>query len=106
MPTDLPTPFPGPPSHSAPTPADVEVLTKIYMALGTPTDESWGGLRAMPAFMEFQPTPAPGLRKIFPASIVGVRRPGCAVLGLGALEQAGRAGMSQKVANYLTGIAA
>ncbi|KAL4457820.1 hypothetical protein ABPG75_012685 [Micractinium tetrahymenae] len=49
--------------------SDVEVLTKIFMALGTPTDESWGGLRAMPAFMEFQPTPAPGLRKIFPASI-------------------------------------
>lgn len=51
--------------------SDVEVLTKVYMALGTPTDESWAGLRAMPAFMEFQPTPAPGLRKIFPASIVG-----------------------------------
>ncbi len=50
----------------------MEVLTKVYMALGTPTDESWGGLRAMPAFMEFQPTPAPGLRKIFPSSIVGV----------------------------------
>ncbi|KAL4420086.1 hypothetical protein ABPG77_004351 [Micractinium sp. CCAP 211/92] len=49
--------------------SDVEVLTKVYMALGTPTDESWGGLRAMPAFMEFQPTPAPGLRKIFPSSI-------------------------------------
>ncbi|KAL4457819.1 hypothetical protein ABPG75_012684 [Micractinium tetrahymenae] len=28
--------------------SDVEVLTKIFMALGTPTDESWGGLRALP----------------------------------------------------------
>ena len=57
-----------PPVHGA----DVEVLTKIYMALGTPTDDSWAGLRNMPAFMEFQPTPAPGLRKLFPASLVGV----------------------------------
>jgi hypothetical protein len=51
----------------------VEVLTKIFMALGTPTDESWAGLRAMPGFVEFQATPAPGLRKTFPSSIVGVR---------------------------------
>jgi hypothetical protein len=50
----------------------VEVLTKVYMALGTPSDASWGGLRNMPAFVEFQQTPAPGLRKIFPASVVGV----------------------------------
>ena len=53
--------------------ADVEVLTKIYMALGTPhADPTWAGLRHMPGFVEFQPTPAPGLRKLFPASIVGV----------------------------------
>ncbi|KAL4858043.1 Cyclin-dependent kinase D-1 [Chlorella vulgaris] len=51
--------------------SDVEVLTKVYMALGTPSDASWGGLRNMPAFVEFQQTPAPGLRKIFPASVVG-----------------------------------
>lgn len=51
---------------------DVEVLTKVYLALGTPTDESWGGLRAMPAFVEFQATPAPGLRKLFPDTVVGV----------------------------------
>lgn len=50
----------------------MEVLTKVYMALGTPSDASWGGLRNMPAFVEFQQTPAPGLRKIFPASVVGV----------------------------------
>ena len=60
----------------------MEVLTKVFMALGTPTDDSWAGLRHMPAFMEFQQTPAPPLRKIFPPSIVGVRRgglrPGCA----------------------------
>ena len=58
----------APPAYAA----DVEVLTKIYMALGTPTEDSWAGLRNMPAFMEFQPTPAPGLRKLFPASLVGV----------------------------------
>ncbi len=34
--------------------ADLEVLGKIYNALGTPQDEGWGGLRAMPGFVEFQ----------------------------------------------------
>ena len=53
--------------------SDVEVLTKIFMALGTPQDEDWGGLRAMPHFVEFQRTPAPGLRKTFPPGLPGVR---------------------------------
>ena len=40
---------------AAPRPsADLEVLGKIYNALGTPQDEGWGGLRAMPGFVEFQ----------------------------------------------------
>ena len=62
-----------PHDHDAIACADVEVLAKVYLALGTPTDESWAGLRAMPAFLEFHPTPAPGLRKTFPASLPGVR---------------------------------
>eukprot|EP00887_Chlorella_sp_A99_P001381 scaffold8.g1381.t1 len=49
--------------------SDVEVLTKIFMALGTPQDEDWGGLRAMPSFVEFQATPPPGLRKTFPPGL-------------------------------------
>ncbi|PRW56229.1 Cyclin-dependent kinase D-1 [Chlorella sorokiniana] len=51
--------------------SDLEVLGKIYNALGTPQDEGWAGLRAMPGFVEFQATPAPGLRKLFPASMIG-----------------------------------
>lgn len=47
--------------------SDVEVLTKIYTALGTPTDkETWAGLKNMPNFVEFQETPAPPLKTIFP----------------------------------------
>lgn len=49
-----------------PAESDVGVLTKIFAALGTPRDTDWGGLRAMPAFVEFQETPAPLLRSIFP----------------------------------------
>lgn len=46
--------------------SDPEVLSRIYSALGTPTDEAWGGLRAMPAFVEYHRTPAPPLRQLFP----------------------------------------
>lgn len=49
-----------------PAESDVEVLTKIFTALGTPTDPDWGGLRHMPAFVEFQPVTAPPLRQLFP----------------------------------------
>lgn len=48
--------------------SDVEVLTKIFTALGTPTDERWGGLIDMPGFVEFQSTPPPPLKIIFPAA--------------------------------------
>ena len=48
--------------------SDVEVLTKVFMALGTPADEEWAGLRHMPGFVEFQATPAPPLRSLFPAA--------------------------------------
>lgn len=44
--------------HVSPYPprlhTDLEVLGKIYNALGTPQDEGWAGLRAMPGFVEFQ----------------------------------------------------
>lgn len=46
--------------------SDVGVLNKIFTALGTPRDANWGGLRAMPAFVEFQPTPPAPLRSLFP----------------------------------------
>ncbi|KAI7838280.1 hypothetical protein COHA_007934 [Chlorella ohadii] len=61
--------------------SDLEVLGKIYNALGTPQDEGWGGLRAMPGFVEFQATPAPGLRKLFPASMIGASDDALDLLG-------------------------
>jgi cyclin-dependent kinase 7 len=48
--------------------SDVEVLSKIFTALGTPTDPEWGGMRAMPGFVEFAPTRAPPLAELFPAA--------------------------------------
>lgn len=45
--------------------SDLEVLTKIFTALGTPTDPEWAGLRLMPAFVEFAPTPATPLQRLF-----------------------------------------
>jgi cyclin-dependent kinase 7 len=44
---------------------DIEVLTKIFTALGTPTDIDWGGLRHMPGFVEFSATTAPPLKQLF-----------------------------------------
>ena len=46
--------------------SDIEVLTKIFTALGTPTDAEWGGLRHMPGFVEFSATKASPLKQIFP----------------------------------------
>ena len=51
--------------------SDIEVLTKIFSALGTPTDTEWGGMRNMPGFVEFTATRAPPLRQLFPASVSG-----------------------------------
>jgi cyclin-dependent kinase 7 len=45
---------------------DIEVLTKIFNALGTPTDPDWGGLRNMPGFVEFSATTASPLKQLFP----------------------------------------
>jgi cyclin-dependent kinase 7 len=46
--------------------SDIDVLTKIFSALGTPTDPEWAGLRHMPSFVEFEATPAAPLQNLFP----------------------------------------
>jgi len=51
-----------------PAETDVGVLTKIFTALGTPTDAEWAGLRYMPGFVEFQPVSAPSLKSLFPGA--------------------------------------
>lgn len=46
--------------------SDVEVLSKIFAALGTPTDAEWAGLKYMPGFVAFQETKALPLVSQFP----------------------------------------
>lgn len=46
--------------------SDVEVLSKIFAALGTPTDPDWCGLKNMPGFIKFQETKATPLKTLFP----------------------------------------
>ncbi|XP_059479517.1 cyclin-dependent kinase 7 [Neocloeon triangulifer] len=47
---------------------DLDQLTKIFQALGTPTDESWPGLSQMPDYIVFKPQIGTPLRHIFTAA--------------------------------------
>lgn len=49
-----------------PAETDVEVLSKIFNNLGTPTDKDWAGLRNMPAFIEFPARKGKPLESLFP----------------------------------------
>jgi serine/threonine protein kinase len=53
---------------------DIEQLTKIFAALGTPTKDTWPDATALPNFVEFTAVPAPPLRQQFPQVS---RRHGC-----------------------------
>jgi hypothetical protein len=44
---------------------DIEQLTKIFAALGTPTKDAWPDATALPNFVEFTAVPAPPLRQQF-----------------------------------------
>lgn len=46
--------------------SDIEQLSLIFQSLGTPTEASWPGLSALPNYVEFQQTPPPPLKTIFP----------------------------------------
>lgn len=46
--------------------SDVEVLSKIFSALGTPKDKDWAGLKCLPGFVAFRERDAPPLKSIFP----------------------------------------
>jgi cyclin-dependent kinase 7 len=48
--------------------SDIDQLTKIYHARGTPTDETWPDRRALPAYVEFTETPPPDHKQLFTAS--------------------------------------
>lgn len=49
-----------------PAETDVEVLSKIFNALGTPKDTDWAGLRNMPGFIEFPSREGRPLESLFP----------------------------------------
>ncbi|EME28234.1 Cyclin-dependent kinase 7 [Galdieria sulphuraria] len=48
--------------------SDIDQLSKIYSALGTPTEEEWPGVAALPAYVEFTPKPRPPMRQTFTAA--------------------------------------
>ena len=45
--------------------SDIDQLSKVYQALGTPTAEAWPSVQLLPHYMEFTATPAVPLRQIF-----------------------------------------
>lgn len=49
-----------------PAESDVEVLSLIFNALGTPKGEDWGGLKNMPAFIKFSDRDGLPLKSQFP----------------------------------------
>ncbi|XP_055698079.1 cyclin-dependent kinase 7 [Phlebotomus papatasi] len=48
--------------------SDLDQLTKIFQALGTPTEENWPSVNTLPDFMQFKPMPGTPLRHIFTAA--------------------------------------
>lgn len=44
--------------------SDLDILGKIFQALGTPTPAQWPGMRDLPNFVEFQQTVAPPLGSV------------------------------------------
>lgn len=48
--------------------SDLDQLTKIFQALGTPTDETWPDVKALPDYMQFKVFPGTPLRHIFTAA--------------------------------------
>lgn len=48
--------------------SDLEQLTKIFHALGTPTDIEWPGMSSLPDYIAFKPYPKVPLRQYFTAA--------------------------------------
>ena len=47
---------------------DLDQLGKIFLALGTPTEDSWPGLTALPDYIQFKQNPGTALADIFTAA--------------------------------------
>lgn len=48
--------------------SDLDQLTKIFQALGTPTDENWPDVKLLPDYMQFKSFPGTPLQHIFTAA--------------------------------------
>lgn len=48
--------------------SDLDQLTKIFMAMGTPTEETWPGMESLPDFVQFKVFPPSPLRFTFSAA--------------------------------------
>lgn len=48
--------------------SDLDQLTKIFQALGTPTDDTWSGVKLLPDYMQFKQFPGTPLQHIFTAA--------------------------------------
>ena len=48
--------------------SDIEQLSRIVTARGTPTDETWPGVEALPDYIPFHPQPVQPLRELFTAA--------------------------------------
>ena len=48
--------------------SDLDQLSKIFQALGTPSEETWPGISSLPDFIQFKQQPGTPLRDIFTAA--------------------------------------
>lgn len=48
--------------------SDLDQLTKIFQALGTPTEETWKDVKLLPDYMQFKSFPRTPLQHFFPAA--------------------------------------
>lgn len=51
--------------------SDIDQLSRIFQARGTPSADDWPAHDSLPAFVEFAPTPEPDHRMVFTASTPG-----------------------------------
>ena len=48
--------------------SDIDQLSKIFTALGTPSEDTWPGVRSLPDYIEFKHTPPTPLASTFTAA--------------------------------------
>lgn len=48
--------------------SDLDQLSKIFAALGTPTEENWPGLTSLPDYIQFNHSPGTPFKQLFTAA--------------------------------------